>query len=77
MSARVSPQTGVIQGSNPDGDAQDAVVNRFGMLRTEDLSIHDLLCQVLLELKIQNVHLAEITGNEISASDTEEEEECE
>jgi hypothetical protein len=77
MSARISPQSDVLQGTNPDGNAQDVKMSRLGALNTEDLSVHDILCLILFELKKQTMHFEMITDNEFSADDADEEEVCE
>jgi len=75
MSARISPPNEILQGLNPDGSPQDIKVSNVGSLNVENLSVEDLLCMILVELRKHTIHFESMTG--LDDFDDEEEEVCE
>lgn len=41
----------------------------FAQLRTDDFNTHELLIELLLQMRIMNLHLQSITGEELTTED--------
>ena len=69
MSARISPATEIIQGENPDGDAQNVVVGTRGALTTDDRDVKQLLIGIFTTLKKIEYHLYLATDTHLNDED--------
>ncbi len=56
-----------------DGDGNEAAVtrNKLDVNFASELDIKDILISMLIELKIVNLHLSDISGNEFTNKDVE------
>lgn len=69
MSARISPQSDVIQGEGADGNAQNVVVGTRGALTTDDRDVKQLLITISTTLKKIEYHLYLATDTHLNDED--------
>ena len=62
-------EASIIKGENPDGEFKNIRVDSVDKLEISDLSIRDLLSQVVTELKINNQILNEAYNLDIKEDD--------